>query len=174
MIDDRGVKAAPFLLCSMVVSGCGSSPGTSPDGSNAGPDGSATGTPPAGLVFSAYKDTSINMNWNTNVISRTSAARRRRSRPICTAAGGKTITLAFATGECGSENWGGVQGAAMASANVPLLTQAGVKYILSTGGAAGSFTCGSDAGMATFIDRWASARASSASTSTSRPASRRA
>ncbi len=34
---------------------------------------------------------------------------------------------------------------------------AGVKYILSTGGAAGSFTCGSDAGFATFIDRWASA-----------------
>ena len=67
------------------------------------------------------------------------------------------MTLAFATGECGSENWGGVQGAAMATANVPLLMQAGVKYILSTGGAAGSFTCGSDAGMSTFINRWASA-----------------
>jgi hypothetical protein len=71
--------------------------------------------------------------------------------------GSKTITLAFATGECGSENWGGVPGAAMASANVPLLTAAGVKYILSTGGAAGSFSCGSDAGFATFINRWASA-----------------
>jgi hypothetical protein len=32
-----------------------------------------------------------------------------------------------------------------------------VKYILSTGGAAGSFTCGSDAGFATFLDRWAGA-----------------
>jgi hypothetical protein len=45
----------------------------------------------------------------------------------------------------------------MASANVPLLTQAGVKYIVSTGGAAGSFTCSSDAGMATFVNRWVSA-----------------
>jgi hypothetical protein len=71
-------------------------------------------------------------------------------------AGGKTVTLAFATGECGSENWGGVQGAAMASANVSLLSGAGVKYILSTGGAAGSFTCGSDAGFTTFVNRWAS------------------
>jgi len=70
--------------------------------------------------------------------------------------GGKTVTLAFATGECGSENWGGVPGAAMASANVSLLQSAGVKYILSTGGAAGSFTCGSDAGMTTFLNRWAS------------------
>jgi hypothetical protein len=31
-----------------------------------------------------------------------------------------------------------------------------MKYILSTGGAAGSFSCGSDAGFATFINRWAS------------------
>ena len=72
------------------------------------------------------------------------------------ASGGKAITLAFATGECGSENWAGVQGAAMASANVSTLSQAGVQYIISTGGAAGSFTCGSDSGMATFIGRWAS------------------
>ena len=39
---------------------------------------------------------------------------------------------------------------------MPLLTGAGINYILSTGGAAGSFTCGSDAGFATFLDRWAS------------------
>jgi hypothetical protein len=71
-------------------------------------------------------------------------------------AGGKTVTLAFATGECGSENWAGVAGAAMASANVSLLTGAGVNYIISTGGAAGSFTCGTDAGFATFINSWAS------------------
>jgi hypothetical protein len=39
---------------------------------------------------------------------------------------------------------------------VSLLTQAGVDYVLSTGGAAGIFSCGSDSGMSTFIDRWAS------------------
>jgi hypothetical protein len=44
----------------------------------------------------------------------------------------------------------------MAKANVPALNAAGAKYIISTGGAAGSFTCGSDAGMTTFIQRWAS------------------
>jgi hypothetical protein len=71
-------------------------------------------------------------------------------------AGSKTITLAFASGECGSENWGGVPGAAMAAANVSRLTGAGINYILSTGGAAGSFSCGSDAGFAMFINRWAS------------------
>ncbi|HEY5948639.1 MAG TPA: hypothetical protein VIV40_24270, partial [Kofleriaceae bacterium] len=70
--------------------------------------------------------------------------------------GGKTITLAFATGECGSENWGGVPGAAMGAANMSMLANKNVDYILSTGGAAGSFSCGSDAGMTAFLSRWAS------------------
>jgi hypothetical protein len=72
------------------------------------------------------------------------------------AAGGKTITFAFATGECGAENWGGVAGDAMATANVSVLEGAGVDFILSTGGAAGSFTCGSDSGFETFLSRWSS------------------
>ena len=124
------------------------------DSGGGGNDGS-TGNA-GGLVFSAYKDTSINMNWNTNVISTSVSGAATPLATDVSQNGSKTITLAFATGECGSESWGGVQGAAMASANVSLLNQAGVKYILSTGGAAGSFTCGSDAGFATFIDRWAS------------------
>ena len=110
----------------------------------------------SGLVFSPYKDTSINMNWNTNVISTKVSGTATTLASDLAGAGGKIVTLAFATGECGTENWGGVPGAAMASANVALLGQANVKYILSTGGAAGSFTCGSDAGMAAFINRWAS------------------
>jgi hypothetical protein len=96
------------------------------------------------------------MDWNTNVASTMVSGARTSLVSDMNAAGTKTITLAFATGECGSENWGGVPGAAMATANVPLLTGAGIKYILSTGGAAGSFTCGSDAGFSTFVDRWAS------------------
>ncbi|MCU1478169.1 MAG: Carbohydrate-binding family [Subtercola sp.] len=67
-----------------------------------------------------------------------------------------TITLAFATGECGSENWAGVSGQAFAADNVSGLDAANYNYILSTGGAAGSFTCSSAAGMQTFIDRYAS------------------
>jgi hypothetical protein len=97
------------------------------------------------------------MNWNTNVISTSVSGAMGDFASDLAANGGKTVTLAFATGECGSENWGGVPGAAMASANVGKLTGAGVKYILSTGGAAGSFTCGSDAGFATFVNRWSSA-----------------
>ena len=96
------------------------------------------------------------MNWNTNVISTNVSGSATTLASDLTQSGGKAITLAFATGECGSENWAGVQGSAMASANVSLLTQANVNYIISTGGAAGSFTCGTDSGMSTFIERWAS------------------
>jgi hypothetical protein len=105
-------------------------------------------------VFSPYKDTSINMNWNTNVISTSVSGTMTPLASSMSSSGARTITLAFATGECGTENWGGVQGAAMAQANVPLLSN--IDYILSTGGAAGSFTCGSDAGFNAFVDRWVS------------------
>jgi chitinase len=53
-------------------------------------------------------------------------------------------------------NWAGVPGSTMASTNVPLLSKANVRYVVSTGGAAGVFSCSSDAGFATFVDRWAS------------------
>jgi hypothetical protein len=96
------------------------------------------------------------MNWNTNVIQTNVSGTAATLASDLSAAGSKTITLAFATGECGSENWAGVGGAAMASANLALLTGAGVRYVVSTGGAAGSFTCGSSAGFETFVGRWAS------------------
>jgi len=68
-----------------------------------------------------------------------------------------TLSWAFATGECGSENWGGMNASTFASVNVPLFVNAGKRYIVSTGGAAGSFTCGTDAGFTTFIERYKSA-----------------
>ncbi len=108
-------------------------------------------------MFGPYKDTGINMNWNTNVISTSVSGSMTGFAADLTGNGGKTVSLAFATGECGSENWGGVAGDAMATANVSLLTAAGVKYIVSTGGAGGIFSCSGDAGMATFIGRWTSA-----------------
>ena len=101
----------------------------------------------ASLIFSPYKDTSIHMNWNTNVISTSVSGTATPLPTDLAASGGKAVTLAFATGECGSENWGGGAGSDIASANVSLLSGAGVNYILSTGGAAGSFTCGTDAGF---------------------------
>jgi chitinase len=162
------------LAALLIATGCVSSGDVADDDSGGGSDGGGggsgggggggggsgggggTGTTPAGLIFSAYKDTSIHMNWNTNVISTMVPGSPTSLVTDLAANSGKAITLAFATGECGSENWGGVPGAAMAAANVSLLTGAGINYILSTGGAAGSFSCGSDAGFSAFLDRWAS------------------
>ena len=134
----------------------GSNTGSGSGGSNAG-TGSGSGAAPAGLIFSPYKDTSISMNWNTNQISTVVPGASTLLATDLAANGGKAVTLAFATGECGSESWAGVQGSAMAAANVPLLTGAHLDYIVSTGGANGSFTCATDADFATFVERWASA-----------------
>ncbi|WP_232431153.1 hypothetical protein [Burkholderia ubonensis] len=115
---------------------------------------SGTGVAPA-FLYSPYKDATISMNWNTNVISSNVTG---QMSPVLSVlpTNVRALTLAFATGECGSENWAGVDGGALAAANVSLFTAANVNYVISTGGAAGSFTCGSDAGMATFINRYAS------------------
>ncbi len=76
------------------------------------------------------------------------------TQPITTAmpSGNKILSWAFATGACGSENWGGMVNTTFASANVQPFVTAGKQYIVSTGGAAGSFTCTSDASFDTFIN----------------------
>jgi chitinase len=144
------------LLLTVALAGCTAQIGDGPGGDDDTGDGTGSGggTAPAGLIFGAYKDTSINMDWNSNVISTMVPGTRTPLVDDMTAQGAKTITLAFATGECGSETWGGVPGAAMATANVPLLTAKNIDYILATGGAAGSFTCATDAGMTAFLERW--------------------
>ncbi|QMU69702.1 ricin-type beta-trefoil lectin domain protein [Streptacidiphilus sp. P02-A3a] len=118
-------------------------------------------TPVSGLLFSPYKDVTINMNWNTYQMQ--SAA----SGSVLPVVGSGSLvsqyipklpalTLAFATGSCGSETWGGVSGANFAAENVPQLHAANLNYVVSTGGAAGTFTCTSTAGMESFIARYAS------------------
>jgi len=67
-----------------------------------------------------------------------------------------TVIWSFATGECGSENWAGVTPAQLVSANVQSFVSMGKKYVLSTGGANGVFTCGSDAGFTKFINTYMS------------------
>ena len=134
----------------------GGSGGGPADAATGGGGGGGSGNIPAGFMFGGYKDTGINLNWNTNVISTMVPGSATPLATDLANAGGKTITLAFATGECGSENWAGAAGAAMADANVSLLANAGIDYLVSTGGAAGTFTCGSDAGFQTFVDRWMS------------------
>jgi hypothetical protein len=133
----------------------GSSGGSGGSDASSGGEGGA-GMAPARLVFSPYKDTSINMNWNTNAITTNVSGSATPLASDLLGAGGKAVTLAFATGECGSETWAGVEGGAMATANLSTLAQSGLKYIVSTGGAAGSFTCGTDAGFSTFVNRWVS------------------
>src|SRR6185503_18878543 len=78
-----GMNKNVLVACVLVMAGCtgdvgsmgdgtGSDPGGDPGGGDpggGGPGGGGSGTAPAGLVFGAYKDTSINMDWNTNVIS---------------------------------------------------------------------------------------------------------
>jgi hypothetical protein len=107
-------------------------------------------------MFGPYKDVTINMDWNTSVMSTMVTGSRQ---PAVNAVPGKvkTITWAFATGECGQESWAGVQPAALASANIQRFIDAGKTYIISTGGANGSFSCSSDAGFDNFIRTYNSA-----------------
>ncbi len=65
-------------------------------------------------------------------------------------------TWAFASGECGEERWGELDGAAVAADNVQRFVQAGVGYIVSTGGQGNVFTCATDEGMKAFVTRYAS------------------
>jgi chitinase len=66
------------------------------------------------------------------------------------------LTWAFATGECGDEKWGADSAQQIADANVAAFAQAGVDYIVSTGGQGGVFTCATDEGMERFITRYES------------------
>ncbi len=106
--------------------------------------------PPSAVVFGSYKDITINLNWNTNELSTKVTGVLQPVLSVMPARQ-KSATWAFATGECGSENWAGVTPAALVAANVQKWVNAGKKYIISTGGAAGSFSCGSDANFEKFI-----------------------
>lgn len=70
--------------------------------------------------------------------------------------GKQPLTWAFASGECGDETWGGQPAQAVADANVPPFAQAGIGYIISTGGEGNVFTCATEEGMERFIRRYAS------------------
>jgi chitinase len=109
--------------------------------------------PPGPLVFGSYKDITVNLDWNTNVLSTAVTGSRQ---PVLSVMPAKqtSATWAFASGECGSENWAGVSPSALVAANVSKWVAAGKKYIISTGGAAGTFTCGSDAGFEKFISTY--------------------
>ncbi|RLN68756.1 hypothetical protein BBP00_00000857 [Phytophthora kernoviae] len=72
-----------------------------------------------------------------------------------TITGLNAITLAFASGECGSESWPGISSSGVVSI-INTLVAAKKKYIIATGGESGVFTCASDANFLKFIKTYAS------------------
>ena len=147
----------PWTSNGACTGGSGGSPTPTPT-----PTPTSTGTGSAsGLLFSPYKDVTINMNWNTDQMQ---SAVEGTAIPVVGSGSLVSsyipklpaLTVAFATGTCGSETWGGVPGASWAAENVPQLSAAHLNYVVSTGGAAGTFTCASTAGMDSFIARYAS------------------
>lgn len=65
------------------------------------------------------------------------------------------ITLAFATGDCGSEDWG-VPTTAITKVAIPALSKDFVDYVISTGGQGKKFTCASPKAFAEFVRRYQS------------------
>lgn len=103
------------------------------------------------FVFSEYKDVSNNLS-GSNVIS---TAVTGSLQPVVNVVPNWIVTWAFATGSCGSESWeGAASGSAIASANVSQWVNANQGYIISTGGAGGTFTCSSTSSFLSFIKRY--------------------
>jgi chitinase len=106
------------------------------------PATTTTSTPgSSSFVYSPYID--LGMGTGSTIVSRMDSV------------GLNAITLAFATGECGSETWAGSAASTVVSV-IDSLVAAKKKYIISTGGAAGTFTCSSDSSFLTFIETYAS------------------
>src|SRR5579864_1850566 len=105
------------------------------------------------VTFAAYKDVTINADFNTGLQR---SAVTGTVQAVTSAMPNSTLVWAFATGTCGSENWGGIS-PAMEATNVQAFVNAGKKYILSTGGANGTFDCPTGAGLISFINTYNSA-----------------
>jgi len=93
------------------------------------------------------------MNWNDDVIS---TAVTGKKEPLLDAmpSDNTSITLAFATGTCGSENWSGLPAADLISANMQNFVNAGKYYIISTGGAGGTFLCPTTSAFLAFVEAY--------------------
>ncbi len=105
------------------------------------------------VTFAAYKDITLNANFNTGLQQ---SAVTGTVQPVTTAMPNKTLVWAFATGTCDAESWAGIT-PAMEATNVQAFVNAGKNYIISTGGANGAFDCSSGQGLINFINRYNSA-----------------
>jgi len=157
----RGPIRAALLIVAAGLCGCSRFASLGADISEAVAGAKATTTARQGFVYSPYKYLPVGFDPASHSMS---SAVLGKTSPVIVAggsilpAGVDALTWAFATGECGTETWEGIDPQRLADANVPAFERAGVDYIISTGGAAGIFTCASDAGMERFIARYDSPR----------------
>jgi hypothetical protein len=105
------------------------------------------------VIFASYKDVTLNADFNTGLQR---SAVTGTVQPVTSAMPNSTLIWSFATGTCDAENWAGITPAQEAT-NVQAFVNAGKKYIISTGGANGSFDCSSGQGLINFINRYKSA-----------------
>ena len=105
-------------------------------------------TAPAKPLFGPYKHINMGLNPSTHAISGI-------GHGTALPEGVSVLSLAFASGECGDEHWGGVSAQALSDANIGPLNRAGLPYIISTGGEGGVFTCSTDEGFEKFVQRYA-------------------
>ena len=115
--------------------------------------------PTAPFHFSPYLDLNLAIDAGTPLAGTFFSANTKAvvQRPLTEALNGfKALTLAFASGECGKEHWGGLDAQKLVSANLNALQQSDMGYVISTGGVNGMFTCQSEEGMETFIRRYQS------------------
>jgi chitinase len=111
---------------------------------------SSTSPPPSTFIFSPYKDITINANWNTGGQQ---TAVTGTVQPVTSVMPNQTLDWAFASGACGSETWAGIT-PAMEATNIQSYVSAGKLYIVSSGGAGGTFTCSSTSAFISFIQRY--------------------
>ena len=109
-----------------------------------------TPPPPGSVIFAAYKDVTLNADFNTGLQR---SAVTGTVQPVTSAMPNSTLVWSFATGTCDAESWAGITPAQEAT-NVQAFVNAGKKYIISTGGANGSFDCSSGQGLINFINRY--------------------
>jgi chitinase len=143
---------APALVGLVVLAGCVNFVADIPPAARHGEAGTR-------FVYSPYKHVPIALDPATHALS---TAVRGTPTPIVVDGhstlppGVTALTLAFATGECGTETWDGMDPQAWAEANLRALGRAGIDYVISTGGEGGVFTCATDAGMEAFIAHYMS------------------
>ena len=102
------------------------------------------------VALAGYKDVTLDADFNTGLQR---SAVTGTTQPVTSAMPNSTLVWSFATGTCDQESWAGIS-PSMEATNVQAFVNAGKKYIISTGGANGSFDCSSGQGLINFINRY--------------------